>query len=367
MKTLVDYFRNRTLWKLALLLILIFTVYWSVLAARRYVSESHVVVDVVQGPVSSGAPDLSSAIATASALPPRDILLLRDYLLSADMLGKLDAALNLREHYSSSYDIFSRLAYRSIPAEWFQRHYRNRVSVEYDETAGVLVIQAQAYTPKMAFDIAQMMVREGERFMNELAQKLAREQVSYAEREVAASSKRMTQSRQTLLAFQNREGLVSPTGTATDIAAVASRYEGELSDLQARRRALEAYLAPTAPDLVQINDQIRAVEKQLRVQRGRLVSTDGKPLNKLAEEYDRLAFEATFQQTVYQTAISALERARMDASRMLKKVSVLQEPTLPEFSMEPGRLYYSTLFALGTLFLFGILQMLIAIVREHRD
>src|SRR5690349_20586266 len=88
-----------------------------------------------------------------SSTAPRDFLLLRDYLLSADMLARLDEKLGLREHYSSSYDPFSRMLYKNQPLEWVLRHYRSRVSVEYDENNGVMVVQAQGYTPQMAHAI----------------------------------------------------------------------------------------------------------------------------------------------------------------------------------------------------------------------
>jgi len=365
MNALAHYFRSRPMWLLAAVLAAMFVLYWSVLAARRYVSEAHVVVDLVQSPAVA-MPDLTSLV-SSTAPASRDLLLLRDYLLSTDMLAKLDATLHLREHYSNSYDPFSRLLYKEAPVEWFQDHYKKRVSVEYDEVNGVLVVKAQAYTPKMAHDIARTMVEEGGRFINGLAQNLARVQVKFAELEVASSAKNMAQSRQELIAFQNTHGLVSPGGTVVDISNVVARLESERSDLQARRSALEAYLAPAAPDLIQIKEQIRAVDKQLYAQRARLASTGGHTLNRVAEEYDRLALHAGYQQTVYQTAITALERARIDANRTLKKVSVLQQPTLPQYSTEPGRLYYSATFALGTLLLAGILQLLIAVVREHRD
>jgi capsular polysaccharide transport system permease protein len=368
MNGIAQYLRNRPLWLATAVLVLVFTVYWNMLAARRYVSEAHVVVDLVQSPSSSAiaSPELLS-LASSAQTAPRDLLLLRDYLLSADMLAKLDAKLGLRAHYSGTYDPFSRMLYKGEPLEWFLYHYHNRVSAEYDEKNGVLVIQAQAYTPKMAQDIVQAMLEEGGSFINELAQNLARTQVVFAENEVAESSKRLAQSRQRLIDYQNIHGLASPGGTLADISAVVARLESERSDLQARRNALESYLAPSAPDLVQVDQQIRAVDQQLRSQRARLASTRGNALNRIAEEYDRLTLEAGFYQAVYQTAITALERARIDATRTLKKVSVLQRPTLPQYSAEPGRLYYSTAFALGTLLLAGILQLLIAVIREHRD
>ena len=352
------------LWQAAAALIVLFTLYWGLLAANRYVSESHIVVDSLQG--SAAAPTDLTALLTGTS-NSKDILHLRDYLLSADMLRTLEAKLALRKHYSDSYDVLSRMLYQGISFEWFQRHYRGRVEAEYDEHSGLLVIRAQAYSPQMAHAIASTLVQEGERFMNELAHKLAREQVAFAEREVAAAGTRFAAARQAMLAFQNKHGLVSPTATVESLAAVAARLEGELSGLHARRRALESYLAPTAPDLVQINMQARAIEQQLAAERTRLASSNGKTLNRVAEEYDRLLLEAGYQQDVYKTALVALERARIDANRTLKKVSVIQEPTMPEFSLEPARLYNVSIYLIATLMLAGILHLLIDIIREHRD
>lgn len=360
---MIDIVKRHRLWQAAGVLMILFTLYWGLFAANRYVSESHIVVESLQAPVMPS--DLTSLITGSGH--SKDILLLKDYLLSADMLRVLDAKLGLRAHYTDSYDVLSRMLYKNIPFEWFLRHYQGRVAAEYDEYSGLLVVKAQAYTPQMAHAIAGLMVEEGERFMNELARKLAREQVAFAEREVVEVSRKLSAARQTLLVYQARHGLASPTATLENLSAVAARLEGELSGLQARRRALESYLAPAAPDLVEINMQVNAVEQQLKAERARLVAANGRSLNRVAEEYDRLLLEAGFQQDVYKTALAALERARIEASRTLKKVSVIQAPTLPEYSLEPARLYNIVLYLIATLLLAGILNLLQIIIREHRD
>jgi capsular polysaccharide transport system permease protein len=355
----------RWIWRVAFAFMALSVVYWGLFAANRYVSESHVVVESLQAPAMPSL-DLSAVLTGTSQ--SKDILLLRDYLLSADMLRILEEKLKLREHYSDSYDIFSRMLRKDASSEWFLRHYQTRVEAEFDEYSGVLTIRAQAYSQEKAHAIGRALVEEGERFMNELAHRLAREQVAYAEREVVAVSKRHAQSRQTLLAFQNKHGLVSPTGTVESLSAVTAQLEGELTGLQAKRRSLESYLTASAPDLVQINSQVRAVEQQLAAERARLASPNGKgTLNRVAEEYDRLLLESYFQQDVYRTALAALERARIDANRTLKKLSVIQAPTMPDSSIEPARFQTIAAFLLLTLILTSILQLLVDIVREHRD
>ena len=115
-----------------------------------------------------------------------DQYLLRDHLLSVDMLLNLQERLNLRAHYSdTSRDLLSRMWGEDTELEKFHEHYLSRVSVEYDERAGVLVIKAQAYAPQMAHAIAQALVEEGERFMNQMAHRLAKEQVAFLEQQLA--------------------------------------------------------------------------------------------------------------------------------------------------------------------------------------
>jgi capsular polysaccharide transport system permease protein len=360
----IEFFKRSPLWLAVAVFIALSTLYWGLFAARRYVSEAHVVVENIQSP----GPTLEFPSFLGGAPGSKDVLLLRDHLLSPDMLLALDQSLGLREHYSSSYDVLSRMLYRDVPLEWFLHHYQSRVEVLYDEYSGVLNIRAQAYTPQMAQAIARAMLEEGERFMNELGHRLAREQVAFAEREVGVSNQRVASARQALIAYQNRHGLVSPTATVESIAAVVARLEGELSSLKARRTASASYLAPGAPDLVTIDSQIGALQQQIKSERARLASSGGgAALNRVADEYERLLLDATFEQEVHRTALAALERARMDATRMLKKVSVLQRPALPEYSLEPARLYTITLFALGALMIAGIVQLIHTIIREHRD
>jgi capsular polysaccharide transport system permease protein len=70
---------------------------------------------------------------------------------------------------------------------------------------------------------------------------------------------------------------------------------------------------------------------------------------------------------VYKTALSALERGRVEAARTIKKVAVLQTPTLPEYAEQPRRIYNAAAFALVAFLLAGIAHLIAAIIREHKD
>ena len=107
--------------------------------------------------------------------------------------------------------------------------------------------------------------------------------------------------------------------------------------MKGKREAMLSYLSPKAPDIAQINIEIAALEKQLGQENARLASLEGPALNRTLEEFQLLEMEAKFAQDVYQTTLVALEKGRIEATRTLKKVSIVQSPTVPQYPLEPRR------------------------------
>jgi capsular polysaccharide transport system permease protein len=352
---------------LALVATLLAAFYWSFIASDRYVSEAHVIVQLTNTPGGSGN-DLSALLGSAGNGSRSDQMLLRDYLLSVDMLTKLDAELKLRSHYSSQqHDLLSRMWQKEPSIEWFHRYFLSRVSVEYDDYDGVLVVNAQGYDRQTAHAITSFMLREGERFMNTMAHELAQEQVKFLEKETTLLGERAILARQAVLAYQNSKGLIAPLATAQSLSAIVAKLESERTELQTRISALQAYLVPTHPNIIQLQQELDAVDKQIAREQAKLATPAGGALNNTVEEIQRLEMEAGFAQEIFKGALVALEKSRVEATRNLKKVSILQEPTSPGYAVEPRRLYNTIVFALAAALLAGLLNLLIAIVRDHKD
>ena len=356
---------SRHSFKAALAAILVAAIYWGIISSDRYVSQANVIVDRTDlGNVQS----LDFAAVLTGNRGANDLLFLRDHLLSVDMLEKLDAKLNLRSHYNDpKRDTLSRMWFQDASIEFFHRHYLARVSIEVDSHAGVLRISSQAYTPETAYAITKLLVEEGENFMNELGHRIARDQVVFLEKQVAEMHSRLMKTRQVLVDFQNANSMAAPQRALETIGSIISRMEGQIAELKGKREAMLGYLSPKAPDVVDINMQITALEKQVALETARLASPAGEALNRTLEEYQRLEMEAGFAQAVYNTGLGALEKGRIEATRTLKKVSALQSPTFPQYPMEPRRIYNIFLFALSMVVLSGIIHLFAAIIREHKD
>lgn len=339
--------------------------YLAVFASDRYVSETSIIIRKTDS-VSAPSIDIGMVIAGVAGVNRADQLLLREYLLSIDMLKKLDATLQLKAHYSdSSRDLVSRMWLEDI--EWFHRHYLSRVTIDYDDFAGVLRLKVQAYTPEMALAVSRALVAEGERYMNQLGHEMAEAQVSFLESQVSLAQKRHQEASQVLLAYQNKKGLLSPQATAESLGALIGKLEEKRAEIQTQLAALPRNLNRDHPNLLMLRQSLAAVDRQIAQENAKLANPGGKTLNITMEEFQRLQLEVTFTQDIYKAALTALEKGRIDATRMLEKVSVLQAPSLPEYPMEPRRIYYSFLTLIFACMLVGILKLLEAIVLDHVD
>jgi capsular polysaccharide transport system permease protein len=212
------------------------------------------------------------------------------------------------------------------------------------------------------------MIEEGGRAMNEMAHDLAREQVSSMEKQVTQVAQKFQQARMAVITYENKQGIVSPQDTATNFAKTIDQLHSQRASLQAQRNVSLGYLAPHAPGIVEIDLQLAAIQDQIKKEGARLTAPKGgNTLNSVIEEFERLELAAGFAQDIYKTALVALEKSRIHATRTIKKVSVLQSPTMPQYPLQPRRIYNIIVFILLTLLVSGVIHLLAAIIRDHKD
>lgn len=359
------------IFKLIIRLLIIFAAlsipYWLLIASDRYVSQATVIIqrtDQINGP-SVVVPAAAAAVVGGTSA---DQLLLREYLLSEDMLTKLDAVFDLRSHYSNwHHDPISRMWFKNAPMEWYYRYWLSRIDVEYDDYSGVLRIQVQAYDAKTAQAIADFMVKQGEAHMNEIGHLLAQSQVDFLTKQVAFAHDRLLEMTQNLIEFQNKKGLAAPQVTAENLNELIDKLEAQKAAIQTQLASLPPDLSPNQPMVVMLKKNLNALDQQITQKRAELASPANRTLNYTVEEFQRLQMQVSFAQDLYKTALSALEQGRMDAARTLKMVSILQSPTKPSWPVEPMRMYNILVTLLIALGLIGVTKLLESIILDHVD
>jgi capsular polysaccharide transport system permease protein len=339
-------------------------IYFGFIASDRYVSRADIVVK--QSDQIKMLPDALSMLGLGGS-NHEDVLIIQDYLKSADLLDKLDKELGLKAHYQShNVDFFSRLP-GNVSREDFLKYYRNHLSLRLDDLSGVLTIEFQAFDPAYGQQVVGVMLEESEGFINKLGHQVALEQLAFVEKEVDRSYQRLQSEKAKVLEFQNTHHLISPESSSTARMGVVSQIEAQLAQQQAQLKQYQSYMKENAPSVVSVQARVDALTAQLAQEKSKLTGVDKNAMNEVTASYMDVETEATLAADLYKTGLISLEQARIEAYRKLKHLLIVSQPTLAQDAEYPRRLY--NLLTTGVLLclLYGLIIMGLATLREHQD
>lgn len=360
---------RRLAWGLFAGPVLLATLYYSLIAVDRYASTTVITVRDTSAMPSAGS-SVASMLLGAVGAPASytDTLFIESYIHSMDMLQKLDQRLNLREHYSSPRrDLFYRLS-STAGREDFLAYFRERVSLTHDEYSGLLTVEVQGFEPAFAQKVAQAIVEESEAMVNENSHRIAREKLNFAESEAHHSLTRLQKAKGDVLSFQTKYKLLDPMSQAVASNTLTASLQATQAKQEADLKAALSFMSEDSLQVRSLRSQLAATQAQLEVERLRATSAvNGSQLPALAIEYQGLLTQATFADEAYKGSLVAMEQARLDASRKLKTVLVMEPATLPDLPEYPHRLVdWLTVVALCAM-LFTIGRLIHATIREHQD
>lgn len=366
--SVVYAFRHRLWLAVVLVPMALLTIYYLFIATDRYYSESRVILQ------RSG--DLSAQIGGIN-LPflgnlgggsREEALQLIQFIQSPDLFDRLDQRFKLREEFTlRGLDIGNRVMPWATNQDLLEL-YRRRVALDFDERSGVLVIRTQFNSPERAKAVNEAILAEAETFINELSHKTAREQLIFANQELGNAKKTLDASRDELLAFQNKKGMVDPAASVEAGLRIIHELEGQLAAKEAELKSLSAMLQDNAPQIVALRNAIRGIEAQIETERSRLASSQGTPLNRSAARYLELKTLVDFHADIYKVALAAAEKTRIEAARKIKTLAVLSSPQLPDAAEYPRRAPQVLAgWLLGLLVLYGLVRLALEIIEDHRD
>ena len=341
-------------------------IYLVIFSQPRYMSESKV---AVKRPSDIEGASLNVGLLLGASNPSstEDALYLKEYINSADMLKVLDKQLDFHDAWSHSGLDFIHHLSRDTTAEQFLNYYRDRISVVFDDKTGLLTIQTQGFTPEFSQQFNKAVLKESERFINELSHKIAREQLNFAQEELQQARIRLDKSKAELLAYQNQNNILDPEASATAATSLVMTLQGKKVELEAELRNLLSYLREDAPQVISLRNSIKALQAQIDTEQSKITAPGDKKLNSMAADFDEIKARVTFDTEIYTMAIKAIEKTRLEAARKLKVLSVISSPQQPEESSFPRSGYLLASWLLVCCLLFGTIKLLLAVIEDHKD
>lgn len=346
---------------------LVLTVYYLAIVSDRYLSESKLVVKRSSDAVSQLGGLSIPLLGSLGGASNEDALYLREYILSPDLIAKLDKELNLRDEFSTKgIDFFSALP-PWASKEDFVKHFRKRVEVGYDEKTGVMTVRTLASSPDFSQQMNLAILRESENFINELSHKIAREQNEFANQELLRAKKGLDEARERLLAYQNNQKLLDPTASAEVASRVVAELEAQLTSKEVEYRALGGTLQDDAAQMVTLRQAIGSLKTQIDREKKKLTSPQEVALNRSSATYLEYKQLVDFQIELYKLSLTSVEKMRVEAARKLKTLAILSKPQIPEEAEFPHRAYLLIVWLFSLCMLFGFVRLTLEIIEDHRD
>jgi capsular polysaccharide transport system permease protein len=192
--------------------------------------------------------------------------------------------------------------------------------------------------------------------------------MSFAESELKKVRAHLDDVRNRLLAFQEEHRMLDPTAQAAANTGLTAQLQALQASHQAELKGLLAYLNEDAPQVQALEAQISGIRQQLQAERlGSVTNEDGMSLNVLAGQYQELLAELEFISDAYRGALTALETARIESTRKLKSLVLVESPALPESPEYPRRLYTLLALLMGLMLLYGIGRLIVATIEDHME
>ena len=306
--------------------------YCFVIGRDRYTAVSEFVIQQAAPLNTSSASVLSGAAAAPQVLTSLvDGQYLQVYLASADVKMRLfPDGKKLEQDYRIKFpDLRAGLAANSsAPAQL--SFYRKQLAVAPQPLSGSVILTTSGFTPEQALNLNNELLNQSRRFVNEVNQSINADQNQFARKEVQLAEANLKKATRNLELFQEKHGNLSVETEQAAASSFISGLESQLVDLKVQEAALRRqYRDPNAPEVSFIADQVSELEAQIREERNRAVSENGRDLNTLAIEEAGLISDVEFASQSLQSARLAADNSRRESQRQLKFVVVLSQPQMP--------------------------------------
>lgn len=341
--------------------------YYIYVASDRYVSGAGF---SVRGVNSGGSLDgigaltgLASAGSTTS-----DSYIVLEYLKGRNIVERLLSEMDLRTAYNhSSIDPISKMK-DNIEIEDFVLYWEGKIETSFNSTSGIVTFDVQAFNAEDAYKIANLVLKYTQDLVNKLSADARQDSVRFATIEVKNAEERLHQELKSIRDFRERESSINPEASAQLDIELITTIKGKLIDISARIAALKNSVADNAPSMVDLRRQAAALEEQIseRTLRIGLGSSDSNfDISSLLATYETLVLEKEFAQKSYASALSSMEKARVEADRQQKYLAVYRLPDLPQSAIYPQRYINILMLIVLILCLWGIATLIAYSIRDH--
>lgn len=361
------FLRKHTLFALTVLMPTICAAaYYGLSASDVYTSESRF---VIRSPERQATSPLGIFLRGAGfSRSQDDSYTVQDYVMSRDALIVLNEKIGLDKAFANAnVDFISRFAGLDNDSsfEALHRFYQKMVKVQTDSASSITTLSVKAFTAQDAAAANRLLLTQSEALVNRMNQRGRQDMIRYAQSEVSLAETKAKTAALAVSAYRNLQGVVDPERQATAQLLQVTKLQDELVATNMQLSQLKL-LTPQNPQIPVLQNRVQSLVTEIAKESTKVTGGQKSLANK-AGDFQRLALEADFANKQLASTMASLEAARNEAQRQQVYLERIVQPSLPDVAQEPRRLRnIFAVFLLG-LVAWGILSMLAAGIREHKD
>jgi capsular polysaccharide transport system permease protein len=222
-----------------------------------------------------------------------------------------------------------------------------------------------AFSAEDAYRINEKLLQMSEEFVNTLNERGRQDMIRFASNEVKISEQNARAAALAVSKYRTEKAVFDPEKQSAFQLQQISKLQEELIANKAQLAQLRA-LTRDNPQIPAVQKRVETLQAEIELETAKVAGGDRSLSNKSAE-YERLALDRVFADRQLGAALASLEQARNDAQRKQLYLERIVQPNKPDVAVEPRRIRNVLATLVLSLIGWGILSLLIAGVREHRD
>lgn len=372
-KILIDKaFKGRlgNLWQFMpiLLPVLVAIIYYGLIASDRYVTSASF---VIRGTDAPRIDMVSMMMGLGGGQSLEDSYIFREYMQSQDIIENIKKEIPLTEIFRrDGVDFISRME-TNPTQESLQNYWKNMVDIKIDKSTALVSVSVRAFTPEDSLAVMQALLKAGESRLNGISKRSRQDAMLIAQDELADSVVKLNEIRTNISSFRKKHKMLDPAQTVVAQQGISNKLEEELVSKIAERANLKTYMQNSAPQVESLTKRIDSLRTIIGQETNKNLDTlmsEGKGEDQaIIDEYNQMLIDREVAEKTYLSATEFMTRARIDSLTQHKYISVFAEPLLPQEAVEPHRIKNIFIVFAFTLLFWGIGQLILATIKEHRQ
>ena len=284
--------------------------------------------------------EILGGLSSISGSSYSDTDILYEFILSQEIVRKIDNSLDLEKVYSKpAWDPVFTIK-KDAAIEEKLEFWKRKVRVLYDPGTGLIEVQVRSFDPDDSQMIAQEIFALSSDMINELSDIAREDAIRYAQKDLETSVERLKEARRALTLFRNETQIIDPTVDLQGQMGLLSSLQLTLAETLIEFDLLADSVQESDPRIEQLHRKIDVIRERIMDERQKLGATtglQGEAYADLLGDFEALYVDREFAEKAYLAALSSYNSALAEANRKSRYLAAYIKPTHAEMALYPSR------------------------------